>query len=223
MVKLIQKEIIEDIDVSENQVTLPENVYVKILKHKKALIAFGAVTLVALGLFFAKGLFIAATVNGNPISRLSVVRELEEHSGKQALESLIQRKLIEAELNKKGITITQEEIDIELKRIEGQVVSQGETLKDVLVAQGMTEEQLREQVAVQKKLEKLLADKIQVSDEELNAYIENNKITPPEGVKIEDFRKQLSDQLKQQKFSQEAQKWISDLTTNAKIRYYVNY
>jgi len=223
MVKLIQKEIIEDIDVSENQVTLPENVYVKILKHKKALIAFGAVTLVALGLFFAKGLFIAATVNGNPISRLSVVRELEEHSGKQALESLIQRKLIEAELNKKGITITQEEIDIELKRIEGQVVSQGETLKDVLVAQGMTEEQLREQVAVQKKLEKLLADKTQVSDEELNAYIENNKITPPEGVKIEDFRKQLSDQLKQQKFSQEAQKWISDLTTNAKIRYYVNY
>lgn len=223
MVKLIQKEIIEDIDVSENQVTLPENVYVKILKHKKALIAFGAVTLVALGLFFAKGLFIAATVNGSPISRLSVVRELEEHSGKQALESLIQRKLIEAELNKKGITITQEEIDIELKRIEGQVVSQGETLKDVLVAQGMTEEQLREQVAVQKKLEKLLADKTQVSDEELNAYIENNKITPPEGVKIEDFRKQLSDQLKQQKFQQEAQKWVSDLITSAKIRYYVNY
>ena len=223
MVKLIQKEIIEDIDVSENQVTLPENVYVKILKHKKALIAFGAVTLVALGLFFAKGLFIAATVNGNPISRLSVVRELEEHSGKQALESLIQRKLIEAELNKKGITITQEEIDIELKRIEGQVVSQGETLKDVLVAQGMTEEQLREQVAVQKKLEKLLADKTQVSDEELNAYIENNKITPPESVKIEDFRKQLSDQLKQQKFQQEAQKWVSDLITSAKIRYYVNY
>ena len=76
MVKLIQKEIIEDIDVSENQVTLPENVYVKILKHKKALIAFGAVTLVALGLFFAKGLFIAATVNGNPISRLSFFKEL---------------------------------------------------------------------------------------------------------------------------------------------------
>ena len=223
MVKVIQKEIIEDTDVLENQVTSPENVYVKILKHKKALIASGAVILVALGLFFAKGLFIAATVNGSPISRLSVIRELEERSGKQALESLIQKKLIEAELNKKGITITQEEIDIELKRIEGQVVSQGETLKDVLVAQGMTEEQLREQVAVQKKLEKLLADKTQVSDEELNAYIENNKITPPEGVKIEDFRKQLSDQLKQQKFSQEAQKWISDLTTNAKIRYYVNY
>lgn len=223
MVKIIQKEIIEDTDVSENQVVSPENVYVKILKHKKALIASGAVILVVLGLFFPKGLFIAATVNGSPISRLSVVGELEKRSGKEVLESLIQKKLIETELNKKGITITREEVDEEIKKIEAQVASQGGTLRDALAAQGMAEGQLRDQITVQKKLEKLLADKIQISDQEIDVYLKDNKITPPKDVKTEDFRKQLNDKLKQQKFQQEARKWLSDLTTSVKIKYYVNY
>lgn len=224
MVKVIKKqieEIIEDSDMPmpENQVASLD----KILRHKKILLASGAVILIALGLFLVKGLLIAATVNGSPISRLSVVEELEKRSGKQALESLIQKKLIETELNKKGITVNKEEVDDKIKKIEAQVESQGGTLKDALSRQGMTEEQFRDQVTIQKKIEKLLADKIQVSQEEIDAYIKNNKIAPPKGIKIEDFKKQLDGQLKQQKLQQEAQKWISDLTTSAQIKYYVNY
>jgi parvulin-like peptidyl-prolyl isomerase len=69
----------------------------------------------------------------------------------------------------------------------------------------------------------LLAEKVAVSDTEIDAYIKENKATPPKDVKIEDFNKQISDQLKQQKFQKEAQKWVADLKTNAKINYYVNY
>lgn len=209
--------------MSENQVASLENVYVKSLKRKKALIAWAAFILVALGLFFAKGLFVAAWVNGNPISRLSVVGELEKRSGKQALESLIQKKLIETQLNKEGIAITQEEVDEEIKKIESQVAGQNGTLKDALAAQGMTEEQLRDEITVQKKLEKLLVDKIQISDEEVDAYLKDNKITPPKDVKTEDFRKQLSEQLMGQKFQQEAKKWVGDLIGKANIKYFVNY
>jgi len=53
--------------------------------------------------------------------------------------------------------------------------------------------------------------------------MKDNQITTPEDVKIEDFRKQLSDHLKQQKFQQEAQQWVSNLTASAKIKFYVNY
>lgn len=225
MVKIIRKEINEDTNssVSEHNAIVPEKTYAKITKHKKASIIALAIVLVALGLFFAKGFFIAATVNGSPVSRFSVVKELEKRSGKQALQSLIQKKLIETELDKKGITVTQEEIGSEIKKIEAQIASQGITLKDALAGQGITEDDLREQIATQKKLEKLLAEKIAVLETEIDAYIEDSKVTPLEGVKTENFRKQISEQLKQQKFQEEAQRWVSALTASAKINYYINY
>ena len=199
-------------------------VSLKFKKPKPLVIAIGvAVILIIVALFFAKGLFVAATVNGSPISRLSVIQELEKQGGKQALEAIIDKKLIETELNKQKITATKEEVDEEIKKIEAQVASQGGTLEMALTQQGLTEDKLREQLTIQKKLEKLLADKVVVTDAEVGTYIKDSKATPPKDVKMEDFRKQISDRLKQQKFQQEAQKWVSDLTTSAKIKYYVNY
>lgn len=213
---------------TENNTIQPENksgyVSLKFKKPKPLVIAVGvAVVLIIIALFFAKGIFVAATVNGSPISRLSVIQELEKQGGKQALESLIDKKLIETELKKQNITVTKEEVDEEIKKIEEQVASQGGTLDQALALQGMTREKLIEQITIQKKLEKLLADKVAVTDAEVDTYLKDSKATPPKDVKMEDFRKQISGQLKQQKFQQEAQKWVSDLTASAKIKYYVNY
>lgn len=212
----------------ENNASPQENkasyVNLKFKKPKPLVIAIGvAVVLIIIALFFAKGIFVAATVNGSPISRLSVIQELEKQGGKQALEAIIDKKLIETELNKQKITVTKEEIDEEIKKIEAQVASQGSTLEIVLTTQGMTLEKLREQITIQKRLEKLLADKVSVTEAEIDTYLKDSKATPPKDVKIEDFRKQISEQLKQQKFQQEAQKWVSGLTASAKIKYYVNY
>lgn len=219
----------ENMHTSENQSSgaesKPSYINLKFKKPKPLVIVIGAaVILILVALFFAKGLFVAATVNGSPIGRLSVIKALEQQGGKQVLEALINQRIIETELNKQKISVTQEEIGEEIKKIEAQVASQGGgTLKDALATQGMTEEKLREQITIQKKLEKLLAAAITVSSAEIDAYIKDNKVVSPKGVKTEDFRKELSDQLKQQKFQQEAQKWVSGLTAGAKIKYYVNY
>lgn len=186
-------------------------------------IAGGAILLLAVLAFIGKSLFIAATVNGSPISRLSVVRQLEKQSGKAALESIIQKKLIETELNKQNITVTEEEVNAEIRLIEQEVSGQGGTLKAALEAQGVTEESLREQIAIQKKLEKVLSDKVQVSDADLEALKKQNDLKPAEGQSMEDFNKGLKDQLKRQKFQEEAGKWVSDLTAKAKIQYYTKY
>lgn len=208
-------------DRGENK---PAYVNLKFKKPKPLVIAIGvSVILILVALFFAKGIFVAATVNGSPISRLSVIKELEKQGGKQALEAIIDKKLIETELKKQNVSVTPAEIDEEIKKIEAQIASQGGTLEAALAQQGMTEEKLREQITIQKKLEKLLTDKVATTDAEIDAYIKDSKATPPKDVKMEEFRKQISDQLKQQKFQQEAQKWVSDLTANAKIKYYVNY
>ncbi|MFA7193910.1 MAG: SurA N-terminal domain-containing protein [Candidatus Paceibacterota bacterium] len=202
----------------ENYVSL------KFKKPKPLYIAIGvAVLLILIALFFAKGLFVAATVNGNPISRFAVISELEKQGGKQALEALVDKKIIGSELNKKGINIPKEEVDAEIEKIKAQVTTQGGTLEMALAQQGLTEESLREQITIQKKLEKLLADKIAVTDLEIDAYIKDSKTALPKDMKMEDFKKQVGEQLKQQKFQTEAQQWVSDLTASAKIKYYVSY
>ncbi len=199
-------------------------VSLKFKKPKPLVIAIGAAAvLIIVALFFAKGFFVAATVNGSPVSRWSIIKQLEKEGGKQALESIIDKKLIETELAKQKITVTQEEIDGDIKKIEAQVTAQGGTLEMALSQQGLTEEKLREQITIQKKLEKLLADKVAVSEAEIDAYIKDSKATLPKDMKMEDFRKQIGEQIKQQKFQEEAQQWVSNLTTNAKIKYYVNY
>ena len=180
-----------------------------------------AVVAIVLVLQFSKGVFVAATVNGSPISRLSVIGELEERSGKQALDSLITEKIIEKET--KNISVSQEEVDSEIKKIEERIASQGGMLDMVLAQQGMTREQLKEQITVQKKIEKLLADKVQISDEEVNTYIRDNKITSLKGQTLEDVRAQAKEQLRQQKFGQLAQQWVGDLRAGAKIKYYTEY
>jgi parvulin-like peptidyl-prolyl isomerase len=194
------------------------------ITENKLIIAIGiAIVLIVVSLFFAKELFVVATVNGSPISRLSVITELEKQGGKQALEEIINKKIIETELNKQKIVVPKEEIDVEIEKIKTQILAQGGTLEMALKQQGLTEKELEKEITNQKKLEKLLAEKITISDIEIDAYIQESKATPPKDVKMEDFRNQIKEQLKKDKFQSEAQQWVTNLTTNSKIKYYVNY
>jgi hypothetical protein len=82
----------------------------------------------------------------------------------------------------------------------------------------MTIEQLKEQLQTQLKHEKVVAEKVVVTDAEVDSYITTNDITSSEEAEV-----QIREQLRQQKFQVEAQKWIADITTKANIKYYVTY
>ena len=73
------------------------------------IIGVAAVALLVLG-FMYKGLVVAAWVNGAPISRFQVLGQLEKMSGKNVLDSLITKKLIEDEAKAKGIAVTKDEV-----------------------------------------------------------------------------------------------------------------
>lgn len=207
-------------DVTENAEITKTPRLIKI-NTRTALIIVGIVVLAALA-FYLKGLAIAASVDGSFISRASVIKELEKQSGKNVLDSLVTEKLIENESRAKGITVSQEELNQEIKNIEAQVISQGGTLQDALAQTGMTEEALRKQVKVQKQIEKILADKVVVTDEEVQKYITDNKVTLPKGQETQ-TKDQIKSMLKDQKLNQEAGVLITNLKNNAKIKYYVNY
>jgi foldase protein PrsA len=191
------------------------------ISRKTAIIIVVIIALAVLAYIY-KGLFIAVTVNGSPISRLSVIEKLEKQAGKSLLDSLIDEKLVKNEADAKKIIISDDEINGEIKKIEDQVATQGGTIETALAAQGMSMDDLKTQIILRKEMEKLLADKIIVTDQEVAQYIKDNKITVTKGQEAE-TNDQIKNALSSQKFSSEAQNLITDLKSKAKIQYFVNY
>jgi foldase protein PrsA len=208
----------ENVPVQETETKKPKTIKIDV----RTAVIIGCVVAFFLVAFLARGYFVAATVNGSPISRLSVIQELEKQGGKTALDSLITQKLIENEANKQNIVVSEEELNAEMQKIEAQVTAQGGTLEQALAQQGMTVESLRNQVRIQQQMQKLLGDKVTVTDEEVQKYITDSKATIPAGEE-ESAKEQIRDQIRDQKLNQEAQVFITNLRNDAKIKYYVNY
>lgn len=195
----------------------------KLIKiNKKTIIIIAIIIAVGVLAYIYKGLFVAAVVDGSPISRLAVINELEKSSGKNLLDSLITEKIIQNEVNAKGIIISDDEINTTIKNIEDQISAQGSTLDEALTMQGMTLEDLKKQLILQLELEKLVADKINVTDEEITQYIQDNSISIPEGQE-EIANIQIREELKNQKINTESSILISSLKSQANILYFINY
>ncbi len=191
-----------------------------VLDSKKTMVILIILLLIG-AVFYFKDSFLAATIDGKTISRWSVIERLEKQSGKQALDSMITEKLIENEAQEQGLAVTDEEVVAEIKTIEASVIAQGSTLEEALASQGLAMEDFKKSLKLQKALEKLLSDKIQVTEEEVNQSL-GDKSGIPEGKEGE-IREQVTNQLKSQKLNQEASKYIEELRAKAKIKYFMQY
>lgn len=188
----------------------------------KRIITILVIALIVILLYYFRGIFIAATVNGTPISRLEVVRMLEKQSGKTTLDSLIVEKLVLGEAKKRSISVSKEETDKEIAGIETQVSAQGNTLEAALSLQGITREDLEAQITLRQTAEKLIADQLQVTDEEIQQYIQEYKVEIPKDKEVE-YTEQIRNELKAQKFSQKIQELITSLREQAQINYFTDY
>lgn len=182
-----------------------------------------AVLLVGAVAYFFKGLVIAATVNGTPISRLAVIQEAEKQAGKGALDYLVVTKLIADEVKAKGIAVADEDVQNKVKELETNVSAQGQTLAAFLESQGMTQDQLNEQIVLQQQVEKLVADRVVVNDADIDKYITDNQITFPKDADQAKEKQNIKDYLANQKRSEEIQKYITELREKASINYFVTY
>lgn len=213
--------IINDVEIKKpSMVAKKKEISIKI-KIKTAIIV-AVIIIVGVTIFSYKGLFIAATVNGHYITRLDVIKELEKNSGKAILDSLIVHNLVDEEIKKNNFSISDNEINDEVKKIEDSLKAQGQTLEQALSSNEISLDVFKKQISFQKKLEKLLADKIAVVDNEIEKYITDNKITIPKEQE-DDYRNNIKEQLKQQKFNTSVQSYIDSLKSQAKINYYINY
>jgi len=181
------------------------------------------VLLAIAGLNYFKGMFIAATVNGDTITRLEVIRDLEARSGREALDSLVTTKVIHDAAVAQNIVVSQDTLNQEIEKIRVRIEKQGSKLEEILASQGLSMEALLEQLTSQKELEGLLAEKINVTSDEVTQYITDNKIPTPKDMSKEEFEAAIQDQLKSQKLNQEASTWIESAKKAASIQYFAPY
>jgi len=182
----------------------------------------GVIVVVGL-LFYFKSLFVAAIVNGTPISRLALINDMDKQVGKRTLEAMITKMLIYQEAKKQNVTVSKKEIDSEVKKIEDSLSKQGQNLGQALSMQGMTKDDLIEQITLQKMIDKMLGKDIKVTDKEINDYIDQNKDTLGENINSKETKQQVAEQLKQKKLSEKVQSWLASLQQKAQISYFINY
>lgn len=199
--------------VSKNNYSLLKNKY---------LIIGAIIILLAVIAYMFKSLFVVAMVNGQPITRLAYMHELEKEAGKQSLNSLITQQLISQEAAKQNVSVTQPEIDTEVSGIETQLSKQNQKLDDVLTLRGLKKSDLIDQIRTEKLIQKLLGKDIKVSDSDIDDFIKNNKDSIPQGSNPDTIKASVRQQLVQEKLSQKFQSWIQEKQKNAKINYFIS-
>mgnify|MGYP000996055698 CR=1 FL=1 len=166
--------------------------------------------------YFAKNYLIAATVNKGVIWRTSVIKKLEVYQGSNILNSMIEQKLIEQEAKKQGIKVSKEEVNTRIEELETSMKAQGADLDNLLKDSGMTRKDLQKNYEASIMAEKLLKDKVEITDEEVQKYVDDN---PEyfEGADMEQAKSLVKEQLKQQKLSSQYSSFINELKSKAKI------
>ncbi len=174
-------------------------------------------------LYLGKGFFVAALVNGRPVSRMEIIKNLEKSGGKQALEGLITQELISQEARKQNITVSDEDVQKEIEKLTTQIQSQGSTLDAALSAQGMTKSDLEKNIKLQKTVQALLSNELKVSDEDVKKYFDENKAQYGKDAKYDDLKESIRGDLEQDKFSASFQQWYQKLQSESDIKYFVSY
>lgn len=182
--------------------------------QNRDILLFILILLLAGLIYYFRSLFVVATVNNQPITRFAVIRDLEKRGGKETLNALVTKAVLIQEIKRRNINVSKDEADKEIKKIEASL--QGQSIDQLLKAQGATREDFVEQIKIQKALEKMFDKDIKISEKEINDFIEKNKSLSP--------TKQVAEQqIKQQKLSKKVQDLLEDLKRKAKINYFVTY
>ena len=179
--------------------------------------------LVMLLIYLFRSVFFAAFVNGKPILRSKVLLEAEKQTGNTILENLIERQLIFDQARKENIKIDDKTVSEEIEGIKEMLKAQNISLEEALALSKQDMNSLKEQIKIQKIVEKILGDKISISEEEIKEYFDKNKEYFGDSAKLEEVEDQIKEELFNQKLSTEYINWIDKLKENAKIKYIVNY
>lgn len=148
----------------------------KLFASKKTLVILAVliVAAIAVFIFLSTRSEVVAKVGSESLTKDDLYTFFVEQNGESALDTLITKNLINQEVKKENITVSSEEIDAELQEL---IDSYGgeETFEQQLTASGLTQEDIKEDIEVNIQIEKLLEPQIEITDEEMQTYFDENK------------------------------------------------
>lgn len=194
------------------------NISEKFLDYKKSKKIYLIILVLGILLLavYKKGWFIAAVVNGTPVTNLELQSKLNDQFKTQTLNQMINEKIILSEAAKNNALPTQQEIDQKIADLERSVGGK-DALNSLLSQQGQTISSLKEQVMVQLAITKLYEKDATVSASEVEKFLSENKsllrATDSAGQ-----QKEAEETLKQQKLSQIFTQKFQELRQKANIK-----
>ena len=198
--------------------------HLKLTKRaRKILIGLLIFILIAALLFKFKHFFIAAVVNNQPITRYSLNKELKKQAGKSVLETMVTKALILQEAKRQKVRVSREEVKKKITEIKQELESQGADLDALLESQGRTRQALEEQFEVQLIIDKILDKEINVSQEEMSDYFEENKVMFAKDAKFEDVKEDLEKKLRQDKIGNKFDSWLKELRQASRVYYFLEF
>ena len=171
--------------------------------------------LLALGAYKYRYVLTPATVNGQPIYVWDYFWKLHTQYGQYELNSMTTEIMIKQAVAKANVSVSGDEINKEVQSIEQEASSSG-GLQTVLQAQHMSMDEFKNRLTLQLAVKKILADKIKVTDQEVDDTYKKNKDFY-KGMSEAQAREEVKKQLEDQKFQTEVAKWLSDVRNSAKV------
>lgn len=185
-------------------------------RNKRWLLAIVLLLLVAAGAYaFRTGYLVVATVNGKPIYRWEFTNMMASRFGAQTLESMITERLITDAAKKDGVNLSKADVDAKVSEIVS-TLGPNVNLDDLLKYQGMTKADFEEQIRLQLTVERILGKDVVPTDEEIEAFLTDNKATIA-ATEPAAMRQEALQSLRSQKISEKIQPWLTDLKEKAKI------
>lgn len=185
-----------------------------LLSKKITWIALGLGVIVLIAAL-ANKYFVVAWVDNKPITRVELINSLQNRYGKDMTEELIVENLLLSEAAKRKIAISTDDINKEIKNLEDKNGG-SDKFNQMLTTNGLTRNDLSKLLRIQLIREKMFSNGTEVSDKELQEYIDQNKEQLPEVT--EEVKTSLKDQLKQQKMATNFNNWLSENLKSARVK-----
>lgn len=178
-------------------------------------ISFVVLGLVALGIV-KKGWFVAAMVNGQPITSVELLNRLSQEQGSQVLDNMVNEKIIIQEAKKNNALPEQAEIDSRIGDLEKRYGGAA-SLDNLLATQGQSRKILQDQIKIQLAAEKLYGSLATVSTQEVEDFVKQYK-TALQSTDPAVQKEEAVSAIKQRKLGQIFSEKFQELKKNANVK-----
>lgn len=182
------------------------------------------IVLALMGLLFAASKFwVIAWVDNKPITKFELYALLDKRDEGKTSEELIVQKLLRSEGQKQRAIVSSDELEAEIKKVE---VAQGgaEQLDQILQVNRTSREDFRKLVELQLIKQKLFGKDINITDEDVTKYLDQNKdslppdiLKNPESSEAAKLRESAKEQLKQMKINENFNKWLEEALKSSRV------